>query len=343
MNKMVLTKQFFEKKWKPILIITLIVLVLIFAIIGGTRRLHNHHTNSQRSWELRTVFAATIMTFMPNIDSHDFTSHLPSPYSIDGDWFSYWPNVTVDGLFRLNYRFPLHRRIGREDQHLGDLRADVRFSQIERVEVPGEIMSWGLGSIAYPSDESNRYAPDFTRLEQLPEHTMVEVYISFTELMTTPEVFRVLDQRNMSLDWLAVYSGTDSWNAQVGFPHNNHWNQLLHRVEPGIGIGPNNFPSFIAQRENSFIRTIEFLNEHRESLRHFPILVVPGARVIPWAFDFESLLAEIEENGVRIPGVVLTGPTTEILELRDELWISSISVNNVTLLDWPDWNYISLP
>lgn len=42
----------------------------------------------------------------------------------------------------------------------------------------------------------------------------------------------------------------------------------------------------------------------------------------------------MKENGVNMFGVVVTGPTREILKLKDEQWVGGMKVGEVRLWNW---------
>ena len=48
----------------------------------------------------------------------------------------------------------------------------------------------------------------------------------------------------------------------------------------------------------------------------------------------EDRIAYMKENGVNMFGVVVTGPTKEILKLKDEQWVGGMKVGEVRLWNW---------
>lgn len=325
-----------KKRYRAILVV---LGIMVLATVGyhGVRQL-SYASKERAGVAFHSMFPTVISTFFPNIDSPWFCS--PGEFFEDGS-FACVENRQSHGLFQLNYRFPLIRRIGREEFHLGDLRADISFGELRSLEVPSAIMSRGFQPIWYPKSERNNFATKgFERLEQLPETTMIEAFISFAMLKTLPETFEAFGGRLLSLDWVAVYSGQAD-HAQVGFLWGNGFRREL-REASDFWCGREG--DFFVQQEQRFICNMEFLKERADILNQFPMLRLAGVDTFIHAFDFEALLKEVSQNGVRIPGIVVSGPRNELLALEGADWISRIEVNSVAILDgWTEYDVVWVP
>ncbi|MEI7026397.1 anti sigma factor C-terminal domain-containing protein [Paenibacillus sp. y28] len=65
-------------------------------------------------------------------------------------------------------------------------------------------------------------------------------------------------------------------------------------------------------------------------MQQYPALT---REVAPW-LRLDEVIPYVEANGVRLLGVVVTGPTKEILKLREEPWVAGIGVGEVRLWNW---------
>ena len=320
---------------------TLMVIMIIIVVLQHISAFHlssSHHENT-------AVIDAAIQTMLPNVHTSFATT-------------------SSSGFFQLEHMYDLERRIGNENIQLGELTTRFRFNNLRDLRIPRSVtQSMALGSaiILYPTDfrEGLRHPESFDYLEQLPEATMAEIHISFNQFMTTEEVFQLFNNREISLDWLAVYSGGevrfadgsrdefDIEAARVGFPYSDFsFNlHLLYLEAMQIADAVENEDGYwytirdvseisAEQRENEFMFALSLLAENNDIAERFLRHERNGVSIGPMSTDFRIIYDYISQNGIQIPGVVVTGPTTELLTLRDEPWISHIWVNEVTFLNW---------
>jgi len=276
---------------------------------------------------------------------------------MDAAIYTTMPNVTSSfgnqshtGLFQRTDMRILERQIGNESIHLGELTVRFRFNNFQELHMPRSV-ALEHRVILYPTGprQGLHQSESFGYLEQLPEETMAEVYISFDQFMTPEEVSAFFAGREISLDWMAVYSGAERiWDdgfemevARVGFPYQRFSTAMqMLRSMNAEGDYSNEEEEFCYEREcllemrqDEFMFALSILRDNSELGEHFLQPDLGGMR-IGWPTDFNLIYDYIAENGILIPGVVVTGPTMELLALRDEPWISQVMINDVTFLNW---------
>lgn len=180
----------------------------------------------------------------------------------------------------------------------------------------------------YNSENANKDLDStmWNTLEKLPDGTVAEAYITFNKLYETDEVLSMFKDKDMNLLWLAVDTGNnDDHNAILGFPHaysfpefRKNWFNPPPKVVEHYTNGD--------FRNKYFIDTLEFLNEHKDIVN---IVNSSGSTAnVQYALDY------VNKNGVKIFGVAVTGPTKEILKLRDENLVRRINVGETRLWNW---------
>jgi len=304
-----------KAKQKSIAYTVILTCLTILTINVGLHIASNIYLNNVIA-ENTALLDAAIHTTMPNINSS-------------------LSSTTFSGFFQFERFNDLERIIGNEHIHLGELTARFRFNSLQELRIPRSAQS-EIIRITYPP---NYHIPEtFNYLEQLPEATMSEISISFTHFLTVEETFQLFENREVSLDWFAVYSGNREetrGSARIGFPSKGYNSFELHRlIHEDLPIDEivETFVPF-ENKVDEFMFALSLLAENNDLADRFLGHERGGIR-IGWRADFRAIYNYIDQNGIQIPGVVVTGPTTELLALYDEPWISHIQVNEVTFLNW---------
>jgi hypothetical protein len=126
----------------------------------------------------------------------------------------------------------------------------------------------------------------------------------------------------------------------IGFPYNPIWHSddwILESRTEKKGIM---FSKFVTEgssaptiepygsgklRNENFIKTLKLLKEHESIAKKMALYPV---------LHLQQKLEYIDKNGVKIYGVVITGPSKEILKLKEEEWVKGINVEKVALWNW---------
>jgi hypothetical protein len=197
----------------------------------------------------------------------------------------------------------------------------------------------------YPGNEAVDSSGEWSRLEKLPEGTVAEAYVSYNRLYTTDEFLQQFSEKQLEPLWFAVDNGDHAHRNDIGvvlnpigFPAYPVWHPddgkvVNHKTtKKGLFISESTsateYPVIETYgsgqlRNENFIKTLRILDKHKfiaKRLIHF--------------VDITQSLEYVEKNGVKIYGAVVTGPTKEILKLKNDPAVSSIRVGKVTLWDW---------
>jgi hypothetical protein len=237
----------------------------------------------------------------------------------------------------------LNKRVGDETVKVGELKTKFLFSMMaspERVNFGKE--SGNQPAFSYPSVGEQNMS-DWNRLEKLPEGTVVSAYLSFTELFETDKVFQLFEGKEMDLIWLAVDTGFEGGNERfisepIGFPSFPIWHDddmILEsrEVKKGLFGGKiisegHSSPDYTIGDQDvlhkQFLKTLSFLKDHERKANNLTFEKLDLAK----RMDF------LKKNGIKHYGVVITGPTKEVLKLREEPWVGDLRVDEVSFWNW---------
>ncbi|MBS4209028.1 anti-sigma factor [Bacillus sp. FJAT-50079] len=309
---------------------TAVVILILFTIVSSIL------TAVYYSWgepDRSEVFADVI----------DYTLAVTEPYD---EGFGH-TSTNAKPFFKVEMTRDLNKRIGREREKVGDLKVDFLFSLMGYPErnYTGKI-SQNQPHFIYPGFADPDMS-EWDKLEQLPEGTVVSAYISFDQLMETSAVFDQFGEKDLDIIWFAVDTGVEGkeeWDHgtvfnPIGFPEFPLWhdNDMIagpRDEQKGFLFGKIVSQSFSSPDyeegdstvlHKQFLKTLSFLEQHEkkaEKLYH-------GYRL-----HLEERLNYVEKNGINHYGIVVTGPTKEILALKDDPFISYIQVDEVDFWNW---------
>lgn len=195
-------------------------------------------------------------------------------------------------------------------------------------------------STANSMDDHN----EWERLSKLPEGTVAEAYLSTNQLFTTDELLQKFEHKNLEPLWFAADTGPQTQNPVIndplGFPSTPIWHADDMKVTQETKSNWSWFGSVTGRtstspavntfgdgdlRNANFLKTLHLIQEHNSIAK----------QVIPF-IDLDDSISYLEKNGVKLYGVVVTGPVKEILKLKEEKWVSNMHVGEVRLWSWRD-------
>lgn len=263
-----------------------------------------------------------------------------------------YPNVTIQPnsnagtYFNMKISGKMSKRIGDEQREVGDFSATYSFQWLRLYD-----FSWSDSSVAYkgfflfPGNQGGDSGPEWTRLEKLPEGTVAEAYVSYKKLYSTDEFLKRFEGKHYDPLWFAVDNGDPDIKRfdglvinPIGFPAMPVWHRGDGKVTEGPKqkVGPfvtmssssTSYPPIDpygsgALREANFIQTLRVLYQHQRA----------AGSLVP-SVDFKATLDYIGKNGVKIYGAVITGPTKDILKLKEDPEVSAIRIGEVALWNW---------
>ncbi|MGP4040027.1 anti-sigma factor [Gracilibacillus sp. D59] len=272
----------------------------------------------------------------------DHTLTVTNPYG-------YLSHSSLDSgnlYFNMELTTPKKKKIGDEIIEVGEYKSHFIFSFLRmREENHFGSISQSSPSFVFPGAGSDMTS-DWRKLERLPEGTVTSAYVSFTDLLDTEEVYELFSEKEIDLLWLAVDSGAENADERnlgvifnsIGFPSFPIWHDddmILESREEEKGLFGS---SVISEGYSSptyregdydvlhqqFLKTLTFLQEH-ENL---------ASRVIFGDLELEHKINYLEKEGIKHYGVVITGPTKEILSLQENDNISVLQIDESRLWNW---------
>ncbi len=324
-------KQIIKKgKWKARIQTTYFVFLLFigFTIVTSIlTTVYYSWGNPDRAEVLRNVIIHTVTITEP----YGYLSHS----SINGGYY-----------FGMELTTPKKKKIGDEIIEVGEYQSHFLFSFVRTHEEKdfGSI-SQASPSFVFPGSGSS-VTSDWRQLERLPEGTVTSAYVSFPRLLETEEVYEIFSGKDIDLLWLAVDSGAENMDERtegvifdsIGFPSYPIWHDddmILDSREEEKGLfgssvisegysSPTYLEGDYDVLHQQFLKTLKFLQEYENI----------ASKVVFGDLELENKIRYLENEGIKHYGVVITGPTKEILTLEDNDSISVLQIDESRLWNW---------
>lgn len=262
------------------------------------------------------------------------------------------PNVEVhlnaqgNAFFTMDLKGELVKQIGDARVSAGDY--SIRFLLNH---TNGPVLSWkerntnGRGFARLPDSSTYNGDSEWSILEKLPEGTVSELYFSLDRLYETEDLLKLLQPRNLTPLWFAVDNGEDNsgsgWVSDpIGFPYMPIWHHDDKKLESyseekrgffsKVTSSLSSYPQVQAYgdgelRNDNFKKTLYLLREYRAITK----------KAAPF-MKLDETIGYVEQHGVKLYGAVVTGPTKELLKLKQEPWVRAPRVGEVHLWNWRD-------
>lgn len=245
------------------------------------------------------------------------------------------PNMSLEemeleediGFFTMDIYFDVFKRIGRADYLAGEY--SVGFA-LDRPNFPKRDMKMErpLPSISsmetvllyHPNGAYGKaIRSDWDILDNLPDGTVGEIYISFDHLMEPDEIEKQLGD-NVEVRWVAVDTGLEDKNL----------------YDAGYFVAPIGYPMQADPNTWSPFKGGEKLNA--EVFLDILHLLAKDEKISEKISRAKSLVLKeripyIKQNGIQVYGALVTGSTPELRKLEDNDSINIMKVGEVKL-----WN-----
>ena len=262
------------------------------------------------------------------------------------------PNVNVNSgginsgfYFNLSMDYSLTKRVGYSDQILGRIQGDMRFHllQVNR-EWSGGAFKSNL-FFQYPNvgeeltEEQLQYKAEtegeiWHALEMLPEGTVSELAFSLDDIYSLEEVYGMFEGYDMDIVWYAFDTGLEERVANLGsylYDGNDLWGMsdrlMLEYADNNSlqvwGDGP--------AKEKAFLRALEELQQNERWVRK--VVTKP---------HLQERIDYVNEHGVRSYGLVVTGPTKELLKLSEHPHVTNPALGETDWWNWYQPNFSSV-
>ncbi|MDG5788601.1 anti-sigma factor [Evansella sp. AB-P1] len=317
-----------KAKWKNRYsnVVTFVSLFIIISVISGIFTAGFYAIGGDRSISqtaTQVVRTTTQMT-MPNI------------YIGSG-------GLNTNFYFNLDINYTIHQQVGRERQAIGELNGKMI---LHRLNVNRE---WSDGQFdvklhflhpEYVENESDSEKEFFNNwlnktweaLDYLPEGTVSEVAITFDQLYELDEVYDILDGFDLDIPWYAIHTGTEHDGNDRGSPYLNATGGIwglnensIFDFSPTGGSVPSRGGGDV--RAEAFKTGLQFLADNERVVRQYK-------RHMSRDVSIQERVDYVKEHGVKTYGVVITGPTKEILRLQESHQIIYATLGEVDFWNW---------
>ncbi|WP_176371434.1 anti sigma factor C-terminal domain-containing protein [Litchfieldia alkalitelluris] len=262
------------------------------------------------------------------------------------------PNVYVNGVsshtgfyFTLNLDGTLHKSMGKDHKAIGQLEGNMLFNllSVDRDWNDGQynVELYFMHPEMMEMDEMNTDWTESTweTLDILPEGTVAEMAVSFDDVYEFEEIYNIFSGYDLEIVWYGVDTGVEGTSSEYRSPYLSASGGILGIHERGMFdlMAPNSSKSIKVmgdgeKKQNLFKKGLEFLIDNENLVKRYV-----------WSLDrhgasLSERLEYVEEHGVRSYGVVVTGPTKELLTLQDVSEIQFATIGEVTLWNWYNRN-----
>lgn len=265
----------------------------------------------------------------------DLTLTVTNPYgSFSGT------SINTKPYFGMEATTDMKKKVGDELYKVGEYKTNFLFSlmMMPEKEIQGTTSQQQPVFSFLPKETS---PSEWNRLEKVKNGTVSSVYLSFSELFTTDQVFDYFKERNLEIIWFAVDTGMENKGDYgidpIGFPSSPIWHDddmiidsvektgdFWFSTESTTSSSPDYTEGDSKILHKQFIKTLTFLENYEKKAENFYF----------GKLELDKRLAYMEENGIYHYGVVITGPTEEILKLKKESWIKDIRIDDIRFWNW---------
>ncbi|MDA1678163.1 anti-sigma factor [Bacillus cereus group sp. TH152-1LC] len=309
---------FWRIKWKhrlQTLGFILSICIVIYIIGGILSAFYFQSNNDKRLEEIRSVPSLALEATMPNS-------------RVMGG------GTSVEAFFRTNSHFDVVKTVGKKEIPLGTLETSSFLSSVNVLN-----NSW-MNTFyqpklffVHPKTEQGDYLKESSKkvwdtLAKVHEGTVAEIAISFDKAYTLKELepllYNVFEAQELPPTplWYALDTGQEKTNVE---------DHILHGGE-AIGF-PEHIRFLDSDTENQktpedkVIEMMRILSTHTETVSK--IAIIPEKEL-----KLDKRYQYVKDNGVKVYGMVITGPSKELLKLQN-----SPNVRYATLGDIEDWNW----
>lgn len=248
-------------------------------------------------------------------------------------------------LFGLEIKKDLEKQIGKAQTRAGEMKVSFLFNKASYPERKW-LLDQNRSKPFYVSQYGERESSNSTwqTLEKLPEGTVAEAFIYLDQPYSTAEVLKKLKNKEMLPVWFAVDTGgaSDPEHARtppIGFPYQPMWHEkdmtigqhteqkgaLFSKVVSESASSPTVESYGSADlRNKNFLDTLKLLKNYEKIAN-----TITGPHL-----QLKERIDYLDQHGVKIYGIVVTGPSKEILKLKNENWVTGMELGEVRLWNW---------
>ncbi|MFK4411664.1 MULTISPECIES: anti-sigma factor [Bacillus] len=312
---------FWRIKWKhrlQTLGFILSICIVIYIIGGILSAFYFQSNNDKRLEEIRSVPSLALEATIPNS-------------RVMGG------GTNVEAFFRTNSHFNVVKTVGKKEIPLGTLETSSFLSSVNVLN-----NSW-MNTFyqpklffVHPKTEQGDYLKESSKkvwdtLAKVHEGTVAEIAISFDKAYTLKELepllYNVFEAQELPPTplWYALDTGQEKTNVE---------DHILHGGE-AIGF-PEHIRFLDSDTENqktpedTVIEMIRILSTHTETVSK--IAIIPEKEL-----KLDKRYQYVKDNGVKVYGIVITGPSKELLKLQNSPNVRYATLGDIEVWNWFDY------
>jgi len=311
----------------------LLGLFIILSIAGmlSSSFYFNWGAENSRLYRVQRTAATLIEFTFPNVSIQpSMDSHFPPWYFSSAFWGQ--NRVEIKPYFTAKGTYTLQKKVGKETILVGNLNINQFFNFISKD------WNWQDGSyrndlyFVYPSQNltgtgqavqgaSPASKEVWKALTMLPEGTVAEMAVSFDTTYSITEIKEIFKDYDLDIYWYAVYTGLEDsgdFFYREGDP--------LFAFDGVWGFSDFN-QHIDSNGQQHFLDSMQFLVENKETAAK----LYRGNRA---NLQLDKRNDYLQKNGIKVYGVVVTGPSKELLKLRELHTIHHPALGDVALWNW---------
>ncbi len=293
----------------------------------------------------KTAALLTEFTF-PNVTVPAHSSPFPLFFTGAGWGHS---SLEVKPYFATHGNYAMQKRIGKENYVIGHLNINQFFSSMNvnwqwqdnsfndyLYFVHPEQLNMAPSGVT-SGNISNHAEPIWQALETLPAGTVAEMSVSLAKTYSIAEVKNLLADYDLDITWYAISTGLET---NPHYPEDRQAPLSAFRGVWGLSDLTRNRLSEHSPistddslvREQYVLESMDFLIQNEQTAKRI-------YRGEPETLQIPARYAYIKEHGINVYGLVVTGPTKELLKLKDIEVIHSPGLGEVKLWNWFNRNF----
>lgn len=267
-------------------------------------------------------------------------------------------SAEITPLLTQKFSYPLVKQVGKENVMVGEMSLDKKiFNTSSSMKMNLTSKNSSSSSSLKSTNEFDKFSfnlPEDPRtgkvtssqinngvwktLEKLPEGTVAELAFSTTTFMEPKKLTKMLEPYDVEVVWMPIYTGEfksfdlfptgegsvnltiyDSFGLSGGLKVSDDYSK--------IWVGQN-LTNGVRDSQRVMLENMEKLlnNEKKSYIEDFL-----GLSYLQERYDY------LKKNGFQAYGAVVTGPTKELLKLKNIEGVSNQKLGDVELWNWDNW------
>lgn len=243
-------------------------------------------------------------------------------------------------FFTNDATYTIEKQIGSTSKSIGKLSTRHFFSQLTVDD--DFIGNPSYSSQFYPANvepDHQALKNSWEAMKKIADVSVSNVYISFDQNYGTDEVNKLLKDYDVEVLFYPVNIGSNGENDSIvepiGFPSEPMWLETDWILESETKEGNSSTASYYAPDfedgdtkilGEQFLKVLYFISDYSKQTRTLAYSLSPKS--------ISSAINYIEKNGISHYGVVITGPTSEIVKMKGEEWIHAIDIDESAFYNW---------